>query len=172
MKSTVKSPRAVIWSCLSVVWESCVIAGSQMKEVNEGKADSLLILCACTMSAYTRGITKTALGWQCHNGMAQSLCHSPWFKDWWETEFHWAVLNGCTRETCVFWVYCKTCCWSFLFVGAVSDAIQMQKEWSFTRISPLLTALYRKVCLPGVTQRTLLCWAYIHCKTWNQIIGN
>ncbi|NXR54761.1 FANCA protein, partial [Hippolais icterina] len=27
----------------------------------------------------------------------------------------------------------------------VSDAIQMQKEWSFTRTSPLLTALYRKL---------------------------
>lgn len=57
-----KTPRAVVWSCLPVVWESCVIAGSQMKEVNEGKADSLLILCACAMSAYTRVIMETALG--------------------------------------------------------------------------------------------------------------
>lgn len=68
-------PGAVIWSCSSVVWESCVIAGSQMKEVNEGKAASLLILCACAMSAHAGGITKTALGWQSHEGMAQSLCH-------------------------------------------------------------------------------------------------
>ncbi|NWX54159.1 FANCA protein, partial [Promerops cafer] len=30
----------------------------------------------------------------------------------------------------------------------VSDAIQMQKEWSFTRTSPLLTALYRKLLVP------------------------
>lgn len=52
----------MIWSCLSVVWESCVIAAFQMKEVNEGKADSLLILCACAVSAYARVITKTALG--------------------------------------------------------------------------------------------------------------
>ncbi|NWV85289.1 FANCA protein, partial [Dasyornis broadbenti] len=29
----------------------------------------------------------------------------------------------------------------------VSDAIQMQKEWSFTRTSPLLTALYRKLLM-------------------------
>lgn len=46
-------------------------------------------------------------------------------------------------------------------MGAVSDAIQMQKEWSFTRTCPLLTALFRKVHLPGVTQRTSLCWVYI-----------
>uniref|UniRef100_A0A8C3Y6K5 FANCA protein n=1 Tax=Catharus ustulatus TaxID=91951 RepID=A0A8C3Y6K5_CATUS len=30
-------------------------------------------------------------------------------------------------------------------VGMVSDAIQMQKEWSFTRTCPLLTALFRKL---------------------------
>lgn len=57
-----KIPQAVVWSCLFVLWESCVIAGSQMKEVNERKADSLLILCACAMSAYARVIMKTAQG--------------------------------------------------------------------------------------------------------------
>lgn len=57
-----KIPQAVVWRCLFVVWESCVIAGSQMKEVNEGEADSLLILSACAMAAYARVIMKTALG--------------------------------------------------------------------------------------------------------------
>ncbi|KFR11065.1 Fanconi anemia group A protein, partial [Opisthocomus hoazin] len=33
----------------------------------------------------------------------------------------------------------------FLFLGTVSDAIHMQKEWSFTRTCSLLTTLYRKL---------------------------
>lgn len=31
------------------------------EEVNEGKADSLLLLCACATSAYARVIIETAL---------------------------------------------------------------------------------------------------------------
>ncbi|KFZ52276.1 Fanconi anemia group A protein, partial [Antrostomus carolinensis] len=34
---------------------------------------------------------------------------------------------------------------NFIFLGTVSDAIHMQKEWSFTRTCSLLTTLYRKL---------------------------
>ncbi|NXB90504.1 FANCA protein, partial [Vidua chalybeata] len=37
----------------------------------------------------------------------------------------------------------------------VSDAIQMQKEWSFTRTSPLLTALYRKLLVAFSVQESI-----------------
>lgn len=39
---------------------------------------------------------------------------------------------------------------SFFLLSEVSDAIQMQREWSFARTHPLLTSLYRRVSCTGV----------------------
>lgn len=44
-------------------------------------------------------------------------------------------------------------------LAAVSDAIKLQREWSFARTSSLLTMLYRKVgLLPGPSGERSVSW--------------
>lgn len=67
-----------------------------MKEVNEGRADSLLVLCACAMSAYTVWSWKQL--WA--DSASPVLVPQPVFQRQMGDTI--PVFNGCTRETYVF----------------------------------------------------------------------
>ncbi|KAF4789227.1 Fanconi anemia, complementation group A [Turdus rufiventris] len=56
----------------------------------------------------------------------------------------------------------------------VSDAIQMQKEWSFTRTCPLLTALFRKLLVPFSVRESICQLQQVletHEVNWQHILS-